>query len=102
MIENAHLTRDRWGQALVIAASLLLVLLLLAVGALALAVQQRVLLPPHFALHVGHLYLTAPCPASTLVCDPEVNYYAIWTGHDLPDGHIHFDEVYFTYLKTKH
>ena len=102
MTANAQHRRDRWGQALVIAASLLLVLLMLGVGALALAIQQRVLNPPHFALHLGHLYLTAPCPAPTLVCDPDVNYYAIWSGHDLPDGRIHFDEIYFHYLPNKH
>ena len=102
MIANAHLTRDRWGQVLVIAASLLLVLFMLGVGALALAIQQRVLQPPPFALHVGQLYLTAPCPTPTQVCDPQENYYAIWRGRDLPNGHIHFDEIYFVYLPGKH
>jgi len=102
MTAPAHLRRDRWVQALVILASLLLVLFMLGLGGLALAIQQRVLNPPHFALHVGHYYLTAPCPNPTLVCDPDVNYYAIWTGHDLPDGRIHFDEIYFSYLKIKH
>ena len=102
MTTNAQLRRDRWVQALVIAASLLLVLFLLGVAALAGAIQQRLMQPPHFVLHVGHLYLTAPCPAATLVCDPEENYYAVWRGYDLPDGRIHFDEVYFTYLHVKH
>jgi hypothetical protein len=102
MTTYAHFRRDRWVTALVIAASLLLVLFMLGVAALAVAIQQRVVQPPHFALHVGHLYLTAPCPAPTLVCDPEENYYAIWSGYDLPDGRIHFDEVFFRYLPTKH
>ena len=93
---------SRLAQGLIIGASLLLVTLLLAVALLVVAIQQRVVELPHFVMHVGHYYLTAPCPAPTLVCDVNLNYYAIWSGHDLPDGRIHFDQMYFTYLNKKH
>ena len=93
---------SRLAQALLISAGLLLLTFLLAVTLLAVAIQQRVLIPPSFVVHVGHFYLTAPCPAPTLVCDPYNNFYAVWRGYDLPDGRIHFDEMYFTVLKPKH
>ena len=101
MTTNTLLRRDRWGQTLVIGASLLLVLFMLGVGALAVAIQQRLVEPPHFALRVGHVYLSAPCPAPTLVCDTGLNYYAVWRGRDLPDGRIHFDQIYYTELPKK-
>jgi len=85
-----------------ISAGLLLVTFLMAVTLLVVAIQQRVVEPPAFVVHVGHFYITAPCPAATLVCDRHLNYYAIWSGYDLPGGRIHFDEKYFTYLKAKH
>src|SRR6185312_13514257 len=93
---------SRLAKALLIGAGLLLITLLLAVVLLVVAVQQRVVMLPNFVWHVGHYYVSAPCPAPTLVCDPYNNFYAVWTGHDLPDGRIHFDELYFTYLKPKH
>jgi hypothetical protein len=93
---------SRLAQALIISASLLLVMILMAIALLFVAIQRRVVELPHFVVHVGHFYLTAPCPAPTLVCDVNLNYYAIWSGHDLPDGRIHFDEMYFTYLNEKH
>jgi len=99
---NTQSSIPRLAQALIIGAGLLLVTFLLAVTLLVVAVEQRVVELPPFVIHVGHYYVTAPCPAPTLVCDVNLNYYAVWTGHDLPDGRIHFDEVYFTYLKTKH
>lgn len=101
MTIHPHLHRDRWGQALVIAASLLLVLCLLGAGLLVVAIQQRLVEPPRFALHFGQVYLSAPCPAPTLVCDVDLNYYAIWRGQPLPDGRIHYVQIYFTYLQKK-
>ena len=101
MMENAHLTRDRWGPALVIAASLLVVAALLAVGLLVVAIQQRLVEPPRFALHFGQVYLDAPCPNPAVNCDINLNYYAVWRGQQLPDGRIHYEQVYFTYLQKK-
>jgi hypothetical protein len=48
-----------------------------------------------------HPSATCPLPAPTLICNTGLNDYAIWRSHDLPNGHIHFDEVYFTYLPGK-
>jgi hypothetical protein len=93
---------SRLAQALLIGAGLLLVVLLMAFALLAVAIEERVLQPPPFVMHIGHYYVTAPCPAPTLVCDVNLNYYAVWVGHDLPDGRIHFDEKYFTYLHQNH
>ena len=102
MTAHSQPSISRLAQALIIGASLLLVMLLMAVALLAVAIQERVVELPPFVVHVGHYYLSAPCPAPTLVCDVNLNYYAIWRGQDLPDGRIHFDEMYFTYLKRKH
>jgi hypothetical protein len=102
--ETAHAqpSISRLAQALLIGAGLLLVGLLMACALLAVAIEERVLQPPQFVIHLGHYYVTAPCPAATLVCDSKPNYYAVWVGQDLPDGRIHFDEKYFTYLHQKH
>ncbi len=97
---NTHLSHSRLGQALIIGASLLLVACLLALAGLVLALQQRALEPPQFAVHVGHVYWVAPCPPP-YDCDVKLNYYAVWRGHDLPNGEIHYDEVFFTYLPQK-
>src|SRR5262245_50198435 len=86
MNAHAHLARDRWGPAGVVGASLLLVAALLTVAGLVMAIEERLVEPPAFALHLGPVYLSAPCPAPTLVCDTGLNYYSVWRGYDLPDG----------------
>jgi hypothetical protein len=98
---NTQPSISRPAQALIVSASLLLIMFLMGVALLVVAVQERVVQLPSFVVHVGHYYLTAPCPAPTLVCDPYNNFYAVWRGYDLPDGRIHFDEMFFTVLKPK-
>ena len=100
VLTNAQPANTRWQQALIIGASLMLVLTLLAFGLLLLAIQQRVVELPRFSVHIGNVYFVAPCPPP-FDCDVNLNYYAIWRGHDLPGGSIQFDEVYFTYLPKK-
>jgi len=101
VITNAQLANTRWQQALIIGASLMLVVSLLAFGLLLVAIQQRLVEPPRFSVHIGHVYFGAPCPSPAFDCDINLNYYAVWRGQDMPNGRIHFDEVFFTYLKKK-
>jgi len=101
VITNAQPANTRWQQALIIGASLMLVLTLLAFGLLLVAIQQRLVEPPRFSVHIGHVYFGAPCPSPAFDCDINLNYYAVWRGQDMPNGRIHFDEVFFTYLKKK-
>jgi hypothetical protein len=99
---NAQHSNARVQQALVIGMSLMLVVTLLAFGLLVVAIQQRVVEPPRFSLHIGHVYFGAPCPSPAFNCDINLNYYAVWRGQDMPDGRVHFEEVFFTYLPKKH
>jgi hypothetical protein len=75
--------------------------LLLAVCPLSvIAVQQRVIEPPRFALRVGSVEIAAPCPAQGFICDGPLPWYAIWWGDDQPDGSITYRQLYFIYLKS--
>jgi hypothetical protein len=94
-------TNARLQQALIIGASLALVLSLAAFALLAFAIQQRVLQPPAFSVRIGHVQFGAPCPTPAFDCDTSLNYYAIWRGQDLPDGSVQFYEIFFTYLPKK-
>ncbi len=88
-------------QALVIGLCLMLVVCLLASGLLAFALQQQALPLPTFSVKVGKVQFAAPCPQA-FQCDINQPYYAIWRGDDLPNGTIHFQELYFTWLPKKH
>ncbi len=74
-------------------------LLLAACPLSAVAIQQRVITPPHFAMRVGSIELAAPCPPRALICDGPLPWYAIWWGNDQPDGSITYRQLYFVYLK---
>lgn len=100
MFTNAQDSKARAQQALIIGASILPVVTLLAFALLLVAIQQRVVDPPRFAVHIGRVYFVAPCPPP-YDCDIHLNYYAVWRGQDLPGGNIRFDEVFFTYLPKK-
>ena len=88
-------------QALVIAASLLLVLTMAALVLGVVAIEQRAVPLPAFSVRIGHVQFGAPCPSPAFECDVVTNYYAIWRGDDQPDGTIQFHEIFFTYLPHK-
>ncbi|MEO7910333.1 MAG: hypothetical protein ABIV47_11855 [Roseiflexaceae bacterium] len=63
------------------------------------AIQQRVIEPPRFAVRVGNVELAAPCPARGFICDGALPWYAVWRGDDQPDGSITYRQLFFIYLK---
>jgi len=99
-MHHARPSNHFWGKALIIGASLLLAACLLGLAGLGLAVQQRALELPRFAVRIGALSVMAPCPPP-YDCDTRLNYYAVWRGRDLPNGDTHYDEVFFTYLPKR-
>jgi hypothetical protein len=88
-------------QAWLIGLSLCLTLgLLLAACPLgALAIQHRLIEPPHFSVRFRSVEIAAPCPRRGFVCDHPLPWYAIWWGDDQPDGSITYRQLYFIYLK---
>ena len=89
-------------QALIISLSVTLVLLLVACLVSAVAIHQRMIPPPNFALRLGHVEIIAPCPRGIL-CDESTPFYAIWQGEMQPNGRIRYRELFFVYLKpTRH
>lgn len=74
-------------------------LLLAACPLSVLAVQQRVIEPPRFAIRVAGVEFAAPCPAQGFDCSGPLPWYAIWRGDDQPDGSITYRQLYFIYLK---
>jgi hypothetical protein len=89
---------SRLVQAGLIAASVMLAVLVGAVGVAALALYQGWLHPPAFSVKLGRVELSAPCPAQGFDCEPKQPYYAVWRGDPQPDGSIRYRLVYFTYL----
>ena len=83
---------------LVVGLSVTLVLLLVACLVSAVAIQQRVIPPPSFALRLGRVEIIAPCPRGIL-CDQSTPFYAIWQGEVQPNGSIQYRELFFVYLK---
>jgi len=79
---------------------MILALLLAACPLSVVAIQQRVIEPPRFAVRVGHVEIAAPCPAQGFICDGPLPWYAIWWGDDQPDGSITYRQLYFIYLKS--
>jgi len=98
---NVALKRPNSGlaPALILSLSLALVLLLAACPLSAVAIQQRVLGLPTFAVRLGHVEFAAPCPTRGFVCDRDTPFYAIWRGDDQPDGSIRYQELFFIYLR---
>ena|SRR5690348_4251891 len=90
----------RLAQAAIILVSLLLVLSAVACALSVVGVRQGALELPAFSLRMGHLELTAPCPA-IFGCDIHLPYYAVWFGHDLPDGSVQYQQLYFVWLPKK-
>ena len=86
---------------LLIGAGLMLVATMAAFALAAFAIQQRAIDPPRFSVHIGNIQYGAPCPSPAFNCDVHLNYYAVWRGQQLPNGTVHFTEVYFTWLPRK-
>jgi hypothetical protein len=74
-------------------------LLLAACPLSIVAVQQRVIAPPRFAVRFASVEIAAPCPARGFECSGPLPWYAIWWGDDQPDGSITYRQLYFIYLK---
>jgi hypothetical protein len=84
---------------IVLSVCLTLGLLLAACPLSVVAIQQRVIEPPRFAVRFGSVEIAAPCPAQGFICDGPLPWYAIWWGDDQPDGSITYRQLYFIYLK---
>jgi hypothetical protein len=85
--------------AIVIAVSLMLVLLFIAGVLIVVAIDQRVLPPPGFAVRLAGYELVAPCPPN-LLCDESTPFYAIWWGQPKPTGGTRYRQLFFAYLKS--
>jgi hypothetical protein len=86
-------------QALIISLGLAFGLLLAACPLSMVAVQQRVIQPPVFALRLGSVEIAAPCPVRFSVCDSSTPWYAIWRSDHRPDGSFQSRQLFFMYLK---
>ena len=84
--------------ALIVGLSLMLVVLLVSGLVYVVAVHQRLIAPPAFAVRLGRYELRAPCPRGIL-CDEFTPFYALWWGEPQPDGSIQYQELFFVYLK---
>lgn len=96
---NQHRRRRHPIVLIGLSVGLVLALLLAAVPLSIVAVQQRVIEPPRFAVRVGGVEIAAPCPARGFDCTGPLPWYAIWWGDDQPDGSITYRQIYFIYLK---
>ncbi len=85
--------------ALIISVSLTLILLLAACPLSAVAIQQRVIPPLSFAVRLGRVEISGPCPPHMFECDESTPFYAIWRGDLQPDGTIRYHELFFMYLR---
>ena len=91
---------SRYKQAIIIGLSLLLGFLILTCLLSAVAVHQRFIPPPAFAVNLGSVVLAAPCPPQMSVCDESTPFYALWYGVKLPNGKIRYHYLFFVYLAT--
>jgi hypothetical protein len=82
--------------------SLTLGLLLAACPLSVVAIQQRMIPPPSFAVRLGSVEIAAPCPPRVFICDESTPFYAVWRGDDEPDGSITYRQLFFMYLKPRH
>ena len=83
---------------LVVGVCLALGLLLAACPLGVVAVQQRVIAPPSFAVRLGNIEIAAPCPTRVFICPQPMPWYAIWHSEERPDGTIQFRQLFFMYL----
>ncbi len=98
--ETLYYRRRRHQINLVVLSLCVMLGLLLAACPLSIvAIQQRVITAPRFAVRVGSVELVAPCPTRRLSCDDPLPWYAIWRGDDQPNGSITYRQIYFIYLK---
>jgi hypothetical protein len=83
---------------LIAALSLMLVVLVAACPVGVVAVQNRVVAPPSFALRFGSTEIAAPCPTRVFICPQPMPWYAIWQSEERLDGSITFRQLFFMYL----
>lgn len=88
----------RFQQAVIIGLSLFIVFLLLVCLVSAVAVHQRFIPPPAFAIHLGPVEFAAPCPPPMSVCDESTPFYALWHGVEQPNGTMRYHYLFFIYL----
>lgn len=86
-------------QALIIGLSLTLGFLLIACPLSAIAVHQRLIPPPTFAVRLGPFEIAAPCPSRGFICDDSTPFYSLWRCIEQPDGSIRCHQLFFAYLK---
>lgn len=87
--------------ALVISLGLTIAVLLAGCLLGVVGVHQRVIPPPTFAVQVGDIEFSGPCPPQGQMCDKYPPFYAIWSGEKLPDGSILYHQLFFIYLKPR-
>src|SRR5262245_50250498 len=91
----------RGARALVVGLTMALALFLAACPMSLLAIQQRVITPPAFAIRIGNVEFAAPCPTRVFICDEGTPWYAIWRTEDMPDGSTIGRQLFFMYLRPK-
>src|SRR5262245_60245996 len=91
----------RGARTLVLSVAIALGLLLAACPMSLLAVQQRLVAPPAFAIRLGNVEFAAPCPTQVFVCDEGTPWYAVWRTEDMPDGSTIGRQLFFMYLRPK-
>jgi hypothetical protein len=80
-------------------AAILLALSLVACPLGALAIRYEMLTPPPFAVRLGDIELSGPCPPPMIHhCGMGLPYYAVWRSEPQDDGSTTYHMVYFTYL----
>jgi hypothetical protein len=96
--ETLPYQRRRRYSVLIVSLSLMLGLLLAACPLGVVAVKNRVITPPSFALRFGSVEIAAPCPTRVFICPNPMPWYAIWRSEERPDGSIKFHQIFFMYL----
>jgi hypothetical protein len=91
----------RGARMLILSLTLAFGLLLAACPMSVLAIQQRVIAPPTFAIRLGNVEFAAPCPTRVFACDQGTPWYAVWRTEDLPDGSSKGRLLFFMYLRSK-
>jgi hypothetical protein len=89
----------RLQQALIVAVSLAMVLLLTGCLLGLAAVHQRVIPPPAFSVQLVGVEIAGPCPSRVITCDKYPPFYALWRGDRQPDGRMVYRQLFFVYLR---
>jgi hypothetical protein len=98
MFEETPMTR-RHARIAAIALAVLLALPLVGCPLGLLAIRYEMVTPPAFAVRLGDVELSGPCPPPMAKhCGMGLPYYAIWRSDPQSDGSTRYRMLYFTYL----